>query len=201
MVSAFGELTGKNAIQKLHKRMLNDPEGNLILRERPAINSQIIDLKRLSQLPAHSFGKEYVNFLEQNQITPDSRKPVYFLDDPDLAYVMSRYRQIHDFTHCILGMRTNLLGEVTVKIFEAIQLDLPMCWLAGVFGTLRLGPKHTEKYLNSHLPWIIDNAAKSKPLINVYFEKHFEKPTDQLRAELNLTTLNLFVSLIHLTIA
>ena len=102
---------------------------------------------------------------------------------------MSRYRQIHDFTHCILGMKTNMLGEVTVKIFEAIQLDMPMCWLAGIFGALRLGPKHTEKYLNKNLPWIIDNALKSKPLINVYFEKHFDKPIDQLRAELNLTVL------------
>jgi ubiquinone biosynthesis protein Coq4 len=189
MVSAFGELTGKNAITKLYQKMINDPEGSQILKERPIINSKILNLERLSQLPAKSFGKEYVTFLEQNQITPDTRKPVYFLEDQDLAYVMSRYRQIHDFTHCILGMKTNMLGEVTVKIFEAIQLDLPMCWLAGVFGALRLGPKHTEKYLNSYLPWIIDNADKSKPLINVYFEKHFEKPIDQLRAELNLTML------------
>lgn len=85
-----------------------------------------------------------------------------------------------------------LLGEVTVKVFEAIQLGMPMCWLGGMFGVLRLGPKHTQAYLDSYLPWILDNAQNSKPLINVYFEKHFNTPIDQLRSDLNLTTLEEF---------
>ena len=74
-------------------------------------------------------------------------------------------------------------------MFEAVQLGMPMCWMGGLFGVLRLGPKHTEIYLNKYLPWILVNAQNSKPLINVYFEKHFETPIDQLRSELNLTTI------------
>ena len=190
MISAFGELTGSYALPRIHRRMLSDPEGSLILQQRPLISSKTIDLQALERLPVNTFGHQYVKFLRQNDITPDSRKSVQFVDDPDLAYVILRYRQIHDFTHCILGMRTNMLGEVTVKIFEAIQLDLPMCWLAGLFGVLRLGPKHTEKYMNHHLEWVIENAKRSRPLINVYFEKHFETPIDELRAQLNLTTLS-----------
>ena len=31
---------------------------------------------------------------------------VRFVDDPELAYVMQRYREIHDFTHTLLGMPT-----------------------------------------------------------------------------------------------
>ena len=81
-------------------------------------------------------------------------------------------------------------GEVTVKVFEAIQLGMPMCWLGGMFGVLRLGPKHKQAYLDAYLPWILENAQNSKPLINVYFEKHFHTPIDQLRESLNLTTLN-----------
>lgn len=189
MISAFGELTGSYALPRIHRRMLSDPEGSLILAQRPLISSKTVDLAALERLPERTFGHQYVKFLRANDITPDSRKSVQFVDDPDLAYVILRYRQIHDFTHCILGMRTNMLGEVTVKIFEAIQLDLPMCWLAGLFGVLRLGPKHTDKYLNHHLDWIIENAKRSRPLINVYFEKHFETPIDELRAQLNLTSL------------
>ena len=190
MISAFGELTGTYALPRIHQRMLNDPEGALILRERPLISSKTVDLKALERLPVETFGHQYTKFLRENDITPDSRKAVQFVDDPDLAYVILRYRQIHDFTHCILGMRTNMLGEVTVKIFEAIQLDLPMCWLAGLFGVLRLGPKHTDKYMEQHLRWIIENAKRSRPLINVYFEKHFETPIDELRGQLNLTMLS-----------
>lgn len=78
---------------------------------------------------------------------------------------------------------------MTVKVFEAIQLGFPMCWLGGYFGVLRLGPKHTEAYLSKYLPWIIENANNSKPLINCYFEKHLETPIDELRAQLSLTTI------------
>lgn len=34
---------------------------------------------------------------------PDARRPVNFVDDVDLAYVMLRYRQLHDFMHTLLG--------------------------------------------------------------------------------------------------
>jgi ubiquinone biosynthesis protein COQ4 len=189
MISAFGELTGRNTLPKIHKMMLQDLEGRQLLLDKPIINSKTVDLQKLANYPKQTFGREYSDFLHANNITPDSRKPVHFIEDPELAYVMKRYREIHDFTHCILGMKTNMIGEVTVKIFEAIQLGLPMCWLGGLFGILRLGPKHTQQYLDVNLPWIINNASKSKPLINVYFEKHFMKPIDQLRNELNLTVL------------
>lgn len=189
MISAFGELTASQTLPKLHKIMLNDPEGSLLLREKPIINSKTIKLSTLANYPENSFGKEYYEFLIRNNITPDSRKPVLFVKNEEHAYIMRRYREIHDFTHCILGCRTNMLGEVTVKMFEAVQLGLPMCWLAALFGVLRLGPKHTEKYLNTHLEWVINNAMESKPLISVYFEKNFDKPIDEFRRELNLKTL------------
>lgn len=73
--------------------------------------------------------------------SPDARLPVHFVDDPELVYVMLRYRQIHDLMHTLMGMPPNLLGEVVVKWVEFIQTGLPMCGLAALFGPLRLGPK------------------------------------------------------------
>lgn len=66
---------------------------------------------------------------------------VKFLDDPGLAYVMTRYRESHDLVHTILGMPTNMLGEVAVKWVEAFNTGLPMCLGGGVFGAIRLRPK------------------------------------------------------------
>jgi len=54
---------------------------------------------------------------------------------------MQRYREIHDLIHTVLGMPTNMLGEIVVKWVEAIQLGLPMCGLGALFGPVRLGPK------------------------------------------------------------
>lgn len=44
-------------------------------------------------------------------MTPDARRPVSFIDDVDLAYIMRRYREIHDLTHVTLGMPINMLGR------------------------------------------------------------------------------------------
>ena len=186
MIATFGETTATFVIEKMRTKMLNDSEGSSIMQERPIINTKTINLEKLAKLPDNTFGKHYFNLLDRDSITPDSRMPVQFIEDDELAYVMRRYREIHDFTHCILGMRTNMVGEVTVKWFEAIQLDLPMCWLGGMFGSLRLKTKDSQKYLNHYLPWVIDNALNSKTLLTVYFEKYFDVPIDELRKKLNL---------------
>lgn len=52
----------------------------------------------------------FVLFVKQN-VTPDSRAQVKFVDDEELAYVMLRYREVHDLLHTLLGMPTNMLGE------------------------------------------------------------------------------------------
>lgn len=74
-------------------------------------------------------------------MTPDSRMPVQFLEDTELAYVMTRYRECHDLVHAILDMPTNMLGEVAVKWVEALNNGLPMCYGGAVFGALRLKAK------------------------------------------------------------
>jgi len=71
--------------------------------------------------------------------SPDERPPVQFVDDVELAYIMRRYREIHDLVHVVLGQPTNMLGEVTVKMFEGLQTGLFMCTTGGILGAVRLG--------------------------------------------------------------
>ncbi len=89
--------------------MLNDPEGSLILQEKPMVNSKTVNLEYLKTLPDNTFGKSYYNMLSEYDITPDSRKPVQFIEDKELAYVMRRYRETHDFVSTHLR---NLLKQV-----------------------------------------------------------------------------------------
>lgn len=83
---------------------------------------------------------------------------VRFMDDPELAYIMTRYRECHDLVHTILDMPTNMLGEVAVKWVEALNNGLPMCYGGAVFGALRLRPKYAN---NIFLFYLI--------LLNFYF--------------------------------
>lgn len=45
---------------------------------------------------------------------------VQFVDDVNLAYVIQRYREIHDLVHTMLGMPTNMLGKLfNVKLHHS----------------------------------------------------------------------------------
>ena len=116
-IATFGEVTAEPALHRIYKTMMSDPEGAEILAEKPRINSSIINLRELSLLPNGTLGKAYYEFLRVNNVTPDSRLPVRFIEDPELAYVMQRYREVHDLIHTVTGQPTNMLGEPFSLIF------------------------------------------------------------------------------------
>lgn len=49
------------------------------------------------------------------RVSPDTRAPTRFVDDEELAYVIQRYREVHDMLHTLLGMPTNILGECSLS--------------------------------------------------------------------------------------
>ncbi|XP_065343265.1 ubiquinone biosynthesis protein COQ4 homolog, mitochondrial [Cloeon dipterum] len=185
-LGVFGETSGHSALQKMHEKMMASSDGQLILTDKPRINSSTVDLNWLKKLPPNTLGRTYIKFLEENNVTPDSRTPVQFVDDIELAFVMQRYREIHDLVHTVLGMPTNMLGEVAVKWVEGIQTGLPMCVSGAIFGPLRLKPKQRQRYLNSYLPWALSTAANAEFVLNIYFEKRWEQPMGELLKELKI---------------
>ncbi|XP_062845128.1 ubiquinone biosynthesis protein COQ4 homolog, mitochondrial isoform X2 [Trichomycterus rosablanca] len=186
MVAVLGETTGHLALRGLRNRMRNDPEGHAILTERPRIRLSTLDLSRMSALPEGSLGREYLRFLEQNEVTPDTRADVKFVDDEELAYVMQRYREVHDLIHTLLGMPTNMLGEVAVKLFEAVQTGLPMCILGAAFGPLRLSTSRMQKLVTSLGPWALRSGSRSQCIMNVFYERRWDQNLEELREELNI---------------
>ncbi|KAL5287494.1 COQ4 family protein [Megaselia abdita] len=191
MIACLGETTGDLSLSKNLELMRASEEGQQILNDKPRINTKTIDLDALRALPSNTFGHTYVKFLDDNNVTPDSRMKVMFMDDPELAYIMTRYRECHDLIHTILGMPTNMLGEVTVKWVEALNIGLPMCYGGAVFGALRLRPKQRLQYKRRYLPWAFEVGNKAKPLMNVYWEKRWEQDVEDLRKELDITVLKL----------
>ncbi|PAV56177.1 hypothetical protein WR25_09498 [Diploscapter pachys] len=130
-----------------------------------------------------------INFLSRLETSPDNRAPVQFVADESLVYIMQRYRDTHDFTHIALGMQTNMLGEVTVKYFEALQLGLPMAISAAIFGSARLLPKNRSDLLNHHIPWVIQQASQSRLFLAFDWENHWSSPLLSLQKSLGITPL------------
>ncbi|XP_043952142.1 ubiquinone biosynthesis protein COQ4 homolog, mitochondrial [Gambusia affinis] len=186
MVAVLGETTGHLALINLRERMKNDPEGYTILTERPRIRLSTLDLEKMASLPDESFGREYLRFLEDNKVTPDSRAEVKFVDNEELAYIMLRYREVHDLLHTLLGMPTNMLGEVAVKWFEAAQTGLPMCALGALLGPLRLNASRLQSLFTSLGPWALQNGRRARCVLSIFYERRWEQSLEDLRRELNI---------------
>lgn len=92
MVATMGETTAIGPVlRNIHKRMLKDRVGKLLLERKPRITDATIDRERLKRLPDGTFGREYARFLDDLHTHPDARPPVQYIDDPELVYVMQRF--------------------------------------------------------------------------------------------------------------
>lgn len=189
MIACLGETTGTDALNYCLRQMLATAEGQRILQEKPRINSSTVDLSALRDLPPGTVGRIYRDFLDVNNVSPDSRPPVRFVEDTELAYVMQRYRETHDIFHAVLLMPTTMLGEVAVKWIEALQLRLPMCLSGAIFGAYRLRPRQRKLYLEHHLPWAIRTGARANFLLGIYYEERWEQPLEEFHREMNIEPL------------
>uniref|UniRef100_A0A8C5KWC4 Ubiquinone biosynthesis protein COQ4 homolog, mitochondrial n=1 Tax=Jaculus jaculus TaxID=51337 RepID=A0A8C5KWC4_JACJA len=153
MVAVLGETTGHCTLKALRDQMKKDPEGAQILQERPRISLSTLDLGKLQSLPEGSLGREYLQFLDVNRVSPDTRAPTRFVDDEELAYVIQRYR------------------EIVVKWFEAVQTGLPMCVLGALFGPIRLRAQSLQALVSELIPWAVQNGRRAPCVLNLYYEQ------------------------------
>ncbi len=188
MVAALSEATAQPYfITNLRNQMLSHPTGRRILKERPTINSQTLNLEYLRSLGPHTVGYSYAAWLDREGVTPDTREKTRYIDGEECAYVMQRYREAHDFYHAITGLPVIVEGEIALKWFEWINMGLPVAALSAIFGPLRLSRKQRARLRAVWIPWAIKEGSKSRSLINVYWEEELEEDCDALRTRLGFS--------------
>jgi ubiquinone biosynthesis protein COQ4 len=122
--------------------------------------------------------------LNENNITLDSRTPPISIPDPELSYIMSRYRQIHDLLHVISGFESvTLQSELAVKWFEYTAFGLPASFLSSIVGPLRLGEAERGKFFDDAVPWAVKAArgVQGGELMCVEFESMWEWSVEDVR--------------------
>jgi ubiquinone biosynthesis protein COQ4 len=215
-VARVGELTGGHALQKLLRDvMLPDATGRSILRDRPIVSKATIPYHRLmeearamqisdgsnntnsgssekladSERTDLTFGQAYGLFLLDHGFDPDKRDEVAFIPAEDLAYVMTRYRQNHDFWHTLTGLPTTVAGEIGLKWLELFQTGLPLAALSCTAGTVLSLPERSDRayVMHAYWPWALDaHRNLTTNLMNVYYEQEWDTPLMKLRHRLNL---------------
>ena len=189
LVAGFGDLlSAKSNLRKLKKRMEQTGEGIRILKEKPLITEEGLDMEALRKLPPGSLGYDYAAFMDEHGFSADDRAKVRFMTDPDLAYVAIRYRQVHDFWHVLCGLPTSVLGEIGLKWFEwrAMGMLLPSAALAGLIGPMRLTYQERHLLRTVYLPWALRSGGNCRDLLGYDYVANMHKSLDEVRAELGL---------------
>lgn len=186
LIAALGEATATPYfIYRLRDAMLADPTGRRILRDRPRISSATLSMTHLRTLAPGTVGRAYVDWLDREGVTPDTRSAVRYIDDEECAYVMQRYRECHDFFHAVTGLPIVKEGEVALKAFEFANTLLPMTGLS-MLAVTTMKKQERSRFWSIYLPWAIRNGVRSKEVINVYWEEQLERSVDDLRQELGI---------------
>ncbi|KJZ75697.1 Ubiquinone biosynthesis protein coq4 [Hirsutella minnesotensis 3608] len=186
LIAALGEATATPYfIYRLRDAMLADPTGRRILRIRPRITSKTLSLTALRALPENTVGRAYVGWLDREGVSPDTRSAVRYIDDEECAYVMQRYRECHDFYHAITGLPIVREGEVALKAFEFANTLIPMTGLS-MAAVTTLKAQERQRFWSIYLPWALRNGARSREIINVFWEEQLERDVEDLRKELGI---------------
>lgn len=99
---------------------------------------------------------------------------------------MQRYRECHDFYHCVVNLPVDVTSELAVKFFEFANLGLPMAGFAAAFGHLRISQAKRARLFKEYVPWAIKCGSSAQSLITVYWEKRWEQNVEEMKRELGL---------------
>ncbi len=179
------EITGRPRYRRLLAELAQTPEGRRLLADRPELSTRRVDYDRLRSLPAHTLGGAYVRHLDRNKITADYQAAATrHVDDPDMAYLMRRFRQTHDVWHALLGLGITGHEEVLIHWFSFGQLRLPVSALIMVFGTMKhLVLEQRWGALRHSALEAYRSGRDAAPLLGVYWEDLWDEPLDRVRAQ------------------
>lgn len=186
------EITGRPRYRRLLAELAATADGRRLLAARPELSSDHVDYDHLRALPEATFGGAYVRHLDGNHITADYQAAATrHVDDPDLAYLMRRFRQTHDVWHALLGLGIAGHEEVVIHWFSYGQLQLPVSAMIMVFGTLKhlVGERRWGALRHSMLD-AYRAGRDAVPLLPVYWEDLWERPLDDVRAQVRVRPLD-----------
>ena len=109
----------------IYGRVMADATGQRILREGRSLHSVLLDFDRLRSLPSGTLGREYLDFMERNEIDIVSfaEASLRHMAREDYANneawtLANRARDIHEIVHLISGYETDVLGEMCELAFN-----------------------------------------------------------------------------------
>lgn len=185
-VAATLDITSTFGLEMLKKKKLNTKEGQRILREKPRLNDiSESRFSSLSKLPSNTFGYHYSKFMHAHGFDHTSRPPVKYVDDPESAYILLRYRESHDYYHTLFNLPPTVLGEIILKYIETLEFKLGGTALQAVLGTL-VNLDEKERSVVLGVLQEISEGREGECLLSVFWEEEFENDIEEVRRRLGV---------------
>lgn len=158
-VAAVGELTAGPALTSILSAMMGDAQGRKIMKHQPRVTDDVLEYAKT--LPEGTLGSKYSKYMIENSFLPSGRPPVLHIQDPTLKYIVTRYRESHDFLHAVTGCTRTVEDEVALKMFEWYHTGLPIGVLAILGGMPHLSQSQMASVLTRHREWARQNRPQS----------------------------------------
>lgn len=186
------EITGRSRYRALLRDYARSADGRRILAERPELSSSHVDYDRLRGMEPSTLGGAYARHLDSNQLTADSQAAATtYVDDPDIAYLMRRFRQTHDVWHALLGLGVAGHEEVLIHWFSFGQLRLPVSAMIMVLGSMKHLVLERRWEATRHSTREAYRAgADAAPLLPVIWEDLWEEPLERVRQRYGVRPLD-----------
>lgn len=188
LVGVLSEATAGPTLSKLTARVAASPTGGpmLVARRPRRFPAPEIDGGVLMCMPEGSLGKEYARFMEARgfEIGGRGRTEVRrtLVTNQDEAWVLQRYRDVHDLWHVLCDVPTSLLGEIALKWFEAVQTGgLPGVVMGALAGPARLSAVDRRVVAEELLPWALRAGNQAVDLVSVPYEEYLATDLKDLR--------------------
>ena len=184
-------LSGKSHLRTT-EQFRQSPAGAKMLEEKKELLDTLVDRDALSQLPAGSFGRAYLDFLARENISPEGliEAGEHVRDDEeadtDEGFVGRRLRDMHDTWHVLTGYGRDGFGELCVLSFSNGQN-----WNPGFAAIIGIGILNISK--GASLFKVIAATREAyrhgklaKWLLEEDFDALFPLPLHEVRAKLNI---------------
>jgi len=185
------EITGRPRFRSVLAELHDSEQGRRLLDLRPELSSEHVDYDVLRRLAPTTLGGAYARHLDNNGITADYQAAATrHVDDPDIAYLMRRFRQTHDVWHALLGLGIAGHEEVVIHSFSWGQLRLPVSAMIMFFGTLKhMVFERRWGALRHSMLEAYRVGRESAPLLGVIWEDLWSRPIDDVRAAYGIKPL------------
>lgn len=182
------EISGRRRYRQFLRRTAGREDIAALLRDQPELSEKTVDYAALRALPQNTLGYLYARHLNVHGLSADSQATrTRYIDEPDIAYLMKRFRQTHDVWHALLDLGVQGHEEVIIHAFSWGQLRLPVSALVVLFGSLKhIVIERRWRALRRGLWEAYESGRDADLLLPVHWEQMWEHPIADVRSRYNV---------------